>query len=213
MDLEALLEEKGQLFSEELGIDVEHEPFKWFIASVLFGGRISTDIAKRTYREYEKRGLTTPEAIDSAWHYTLVRTHGAGGYARYDEITADYMKSIAKELLEEYDGDIQNVHEKSQSPRELKQNLQNFKGVGPVTTRIFLREMRGIWEKADPNLTAIEKKAAKNLGIVSNENNITEQVKQYWDYDCVQGFDFRNLQAALVRHGLHLRRSESSDSP
>jgi hypothetical protein len=54
MDLQKLLKEKGELFSEELGIDVEKEPFKWFIASVLFGGRISTDIAKRTYREYEK---------------------------------------------------------------------------------------------------------------------------------------------------------------
>lgn len=113
MDLDVLLEEKGQLFSEELGIDVEDEPFKWFIASVLFGGRISTDIAKRTYREYETRDLTTPEAIDSAWRYTLIRAHGAGGYARYDGITADYMKSITKKLLDEYDGDMRNIEQES----------------------------------------------------------------------------------------------------
>ncbi|MGM0687384.1 MAG: hypothetical protein ACQET3_10475 [Promethearchaeati archaeon] len=208
MDLEQLLEEKGRLFSEELGIDVENEPFKWFIASVLFGARISTDIAKRTYREYEEKGLTTPEAIDSAWRYTLIRTHGNGGYARYDGITADYMKSISEKILDEYDGDIRNVDRQSDSSNELEKRLEEFEGVGPVTTKIFLRELRGIWQNADPELTDIEKNAAKDLGFISNGENATDKVKQFWQDSRTERFDFRNLQAALVRHGLNIRRSE-----
>jgi 3-hydroxyacyl-CoA dehydrogenase len=208
MDLEALLEEKGQLFSEELGIDVEHEPFKWFIASVLFGGRIYTDIAKRTYREYETRDLTTPEAIDSAWRYTLIRAHGAGGYARYDGITADYMKSITKKLLDEYDGDMRNIEQESSTTKELEEKLEEFHGVGPVTVKIFLRELRGIWDNADPELSDIETMAAKDCGIVFDEQNATLQVKQFWDENAIDELDLRHMQAALVRHGLDIRRSE-----
>lgn len=78
-DIQELLERKGDLFSTELGIDVENEPFKWLVASVLFGGRISVKIAKETYKVYEDRGFVTPAAIDSAWYHTLVKAHGEGG--------------------------------------------------------------------------------------------------------------------------------------
>jgi hypothetical protein len=41
---------KSRLYSEELGIDLgkndEGELFKWFLASILFGARISETIAK-----------------------------------------------------------------------------------------------------------------------------------------------------------------------
>jgi len=63
MDLLHLRKKHGKLYSEKLGIDVEEEPFKWFLASVLFRARISTTIAKSTYRAYEEAGVTTPERI------------------------------------------------------------------------------------------------------------------------------------------------------
>jgi hypothetical protein len=43
---------KSRLYSEELGIDLgkndEGELFKWFLASILFGARISETIAKNS---------------------------------------------------------------------------------------------------------------------------------------------------------------------
>ena len=48
MNLNELLKNYGELYSKELGIDVKKEPFKWFLASILFGARISTGIAKKT---------------------------------------------------------------------------------------------------------------------------------------------------------------------
>lgn len=66
MDLQQLLEEYGKLFSQELGINANKEPFKWFLASILFGARISTTIAKNIYKAYEEAGLTAPESIARA---------------------------------------------------------------------------------------------------------------------------------------------------
>ena len=43
-------------YSGELGLDLRKaaDRFKWFLASILFAKRISSEIAKRTYREFEK---------------------------------------------------------------------------------------------------------------------------------------------------------------
>lgn len=156
MELERLLAEEGQLFSEELGIDVEREPFKWFLASMLFGARISVDVARRTYRAYEGAGLTSPERIAAASRFKLISLHGRGGYARYDNITADYVKGAAEKLIREYGGDIRRLDEESESPRDLEEKLLQFRGVGPVTVKIFLCELRGVWRNADPDLTEVE---------------------------------------------------------
>jgi hypothetical protein len=46
-------------YSAELGLDLRkaEDRFKWFLASILFAKRISSEIAKRTYREFEKGEL------------------------------------------------------------------------------------------------------------------------------------------------------------
>ena len=49
------------LYSEELGIalarDDDHEYFKWFLASLLFSGRISATIARHAYQAFAENGL------------------------------------------------------------------------------------------------------------------------------------------------------------
>ena len=70
-------------FSEELGIDLascrEKEIFKWFLASLLFGARISTKTARKTYKQFETRGLVTPKAIQKADWNRLVEVLDEGG--------------------------------------------------------------------------------------------------------------------------------------
>jgi hypothetical protein len=39
------------------------------------------------------------------------------------------------------------------------------KGIGPTTVSIFLREMRGVWSKADPEPSPLVKLAMSELGI------------------------------------------------
>ena len=67
------------LYSEELGIALrenkERESFKWFLASLLFGGRISETIAKNTYRTFERYSLLRPRKIpDAGWVFSLTRS-------------------------------------------------------------------------------------------------------------------------------------------
>lgn len=84
------LKEQFPLYSEDLGIDltVPEDRFRWFLASILFGARISEKIAARTYMALERAGLDSPENILSAGWDELVRILDEGGYVRYDFSTA-----------------------------------------------------------------------------------------------------------------------------
>lgn len=210
IDLYQLLQKYGQLYSMELGIDLRKDPFRWLLASILFGARISTTIAKKTYQVYEEAGLNTPEKIALADRGQLIKVHGRGGYARYDGITADYMQGVARKLLQDYGGDVRELDKKSRSPVELEERLLQFVGIGPVTMRIFLRELRGVWKNADPEPTKIEIMAAIKLGIVESDEGILEKLKGFWQEKRIEGYDFRNFEAALVRVGLKLRRGKVS---
>ncbi len=135
------------LYSEDLGIDISSPEgrFKWFIASILFGARISEKIAMNTYRTFEKYGLVDPEKIIEAGWDELVRVLGEGGYARYDFSTATKLRNIMKEIKVRY-GSLENIYALSKDTADLRNRLMEFKGIGEVTSQIFLRELRGIWD-------------------------------------------------------------------
>ncbi len=142
---------KLRSYSEELGLDLAKptDRFKWFLASILFAKRISANVAKETFRQFEQEELTSPEAILEAGWDQLVKVLDSGGYTRYDFSTATILLGIAKALKERY-GNLEKLHEESTNSKDLEKRLQEFKGVGPVGVNIFLRELRGIWEKAKP---------------------------------------------------------------
>ncbi len=58
-----LLQWKGKTYATELDIFLTDRNsgkiFKWFLAALLFGTRISEEIARRTYRHFQTNGLTT----------------------------------------------------------------------------------------------------------------------------------------------------------
>ncbi len=135
------------LYSEDLGIDLKKPSgrFRWFLASILFGARISERIAMKTYKTFEKYGILSPEKIlDAGWD-ELVRILDEGGYVRYDFSPATKLLSIMKELKEKY-GSLEKLYAKSRNTDELKSKLMEFKGIGEVTSQIFLRELRGVWK-------------------------------------------------------------------
>jgi len=157
---------KLQSYSEELRLDLTRpeDRFKWFLASVLFAKRISAKTAKETYRYFEQEGLTSPADILEAGWDRLVEVLDSGGYTRYDFSTATNLLGIAKALEEKY-GDLERLHTESTSPSDLESRLQEFRGVGPVGVNIFLRELRGIWEKAKPNPSPMAVATAQKIGL------------------------------------------------
>lgn len=122
----------------------EAELFKWFLACLLFGKPIQTEIAERAYRELVGERLTSPQAILRAGWDKLVAVLDRARYVRYDFSTATKLLEVCGELQRRY-GTLSNLLAQAKTPRELLQRLQEFKHVGPVTARIFLRDVRPIW--------------------------------------------------------------------
>ncbi len=178
--IHALMTRQQGRYSIELGIDLSsgrsRDIFRWFLASVLFGARISAAIVKKTYREFEAGGIASPKTIIDAGWDGLVEILDRGGYVRYDFKTATKLLDLCRSLTEKYDGDLANLHAAAIDLRDLEERLKALaKGIGEVTVNIFLREMRGIWGKADPLPSDLVVMAAKNKRIVSK--NLTDRTK------------------------------------
>lgn len=201
----SLLQSMGGAFSRELGIDLSSgsrlEVSRWFLAAKLFGARISSSIAARAYREFERRGVVLPEHIlDTGWD-GLVEILDAGGYVRYDFSTATKLLSIMKDLQEQYGGDLNNLHEQARNEKDLEDRLKGLgKGIGDVTVNIFLRELRTVWPKARPALCVTARMAAVHLGLMKEGESLVT-LERIWAENRIRGLDFRDFQAALVRLG------------
>ena len=158
------------LYSEELGIALqankEREYFKWFLASLLFGGRISETIAKNTYRTLERHSLLTPRKIlDAGWNFLVNPIMREGGYVRYDGRKSTQILRDCEMLFEQYNGRLTMLHDMAKNRRDLENLLLSFYGVGPVTVNIFLRELRPYWHNADPSPLPVVSEAAAKLGL------------------------------------------------
>src|SRR6266704_2602698 len=142
--------EQKKIYAKEPGIDLsskqEAEYFKWFLACLLFGKPIQQEVAKRTYFEFVNEGLATPDAIIHAGWDKLVEVLDKGHYVRFDYSTATKLLDVCKTLKEKY-GTLTNLLKQSQTIDELSSRLQDFKGVGPKTTEIFLRDMAPIFSE------------------------------------------------------------------
>jgi len=216
-----LMEKWGGRYSKELGIDIESgisgEIFKWFLASILFGARISQVNARQTYYEFEKRKVITPDAIIGTGWDGLVEILDTGGYMRYDFKTATKLLEIMQMLNLLYGGDLNILHEKARDPEDLKSKLMEFKGVGPVTVNIFLRELRGIWEKAQPLPGDPVIIAAKHLGLTVLEGNDEEEKKMLLIElkrileKAGLSYRFSDFEAALVKFGIDQRRKRPGE--
>jgi hypothetical protein len=139
---------KRNIRSSELGIDIgslqERELFRWFLACLLFGKPIQQEIAQRAFLQLDQAGLDSPQAIlDAGWD-RLVDLLDRAHYVRYDFSTASKLLDVCNALTGRY-GALKQVIAQSATPAQLAETLQEFKGIGPVTTRIFIREIRPIW--------------------------------------------------------------------
>lgn len=213
--VKTLLQALGGSFSTSLGIDLASgdsgEIFKWFLASMLFGARIGEKIAANTYQEFARRGVVTPQRVlDTGWD-GLVEILDSGGYVRYDFKTATQLLEITRTLQERYAGYLNLLHQEAKDERDLESRLMEFKGIGPVTTNIFLRELRGVWEKANPLPSDLVILAARNLSLTPYVGKTTEERAQIlfdlWKA-LPEPLTFADFESALLRLGKEWCRKE-----
>jgi len=198
----------GQKYSEILGINLgrrdEGEIFRWFFASVLFGAPITESAVIRTYECFKERKVLEPQKIlDTGWD-GLVEILDAGSYTRYDFKTADKLLEVMGNLITKYEGNLDLLHEQAADSSDLEKRLKELgKGIGDVTVGIFLRELRGIWKKANPEPTPLVVLAAKNLGILreGRPQEPLQELERFWIENKVNGKDFVNFETALLRVG------------
>ncbi len=215
---EALVRQAGGCFSHALGINLAapdaSERFKWFLAAVLYGARISESIASRTWCAFAARGMLSPERIlDSGWN-TLVEILDAGGYVRYDYKTATKLLEVCGSLVREYGGSLDALHDSARDPRDLEARLKALgKGIGDTTVGIFLRELRGVWSQANPPLSPLAATAAQTLGYLrpglDDPRRALASLKQTWSARGLPAGEFPDFESALVHEGLRLRRQAS----
>ncbi len=203
-----LIKNLGRRYSKILGIDLrkgdDDEIFKWFLTSVLFGAPISETSVLRTYRCFERRGLLTPEKIlKTGWH-GLVEILDEGGYTRYDFKTSDKLLEVMGNLIAKYEGSLNLLHQQALHSSDLEKRLKDLgKGIGEVTVSIFLRELRGLWKKANPKPTPLVILAAKNLELIGEQNleRALRKLKSFWRKNKIARKTFANFETALLRLG------------
>jgi hypothetical protein len=191
--------ETTELYSEELDIDLargsEDACFRWFLASLLFGARISEITAKNTYWSFLRQGLSSPASIlQAGWDFLVNPVMREGGYVRYDGRKSTQILRDCERLVADYGGRLSRLHQAARDPRDLERSLLAFYGVGPVTTNIFLRELRPFWAKADPDpLPAVE--------------TLARRLSVDLDRSPRKSLRFARVEAGLIRRRRELGRS------
>jgi hypothetical protein len=198
--LKDLVVRYGQPYSDMLGISLKsgrnEETVKWFLAAILYSKPIRESSATRTYQCFEKYGVTSGHSILRAGWDRLVRILDEGGYTRYDFSTADKLLEVFGNLERRYDGNLTRLYEESKDEVELEANLKGLgKGIGDTTVSIFLRDMRYVWNRAEPKPTPLVTVASKRLRI--------RDLKQYAKK---HRMDIVRLETALLRYSKNFLR-------
>lgn len=198
-----LVERLGGRFSTEAGIDVDggvHEVERWFLASTLFGTRISAAIAVRTYRVLDGAGVSTiDDAGRRSWD-ELVALLDEGGYARYGFRTASRLLALSAAVSERHPEGIARFGAQARQLDELVVALDALPGWGPTTIGAFLRELRGVWPVVTVPLDPRAERAAHHLGLAARRGPLT--VATLARIAARAELDPRDLEAALVRLAL-----------
>jgi hypothetical protein len=188
----------GGRFSTELGMDVDRgadDVERWALAATLLGNRISTGIAMRTYRELERAGVRTLADAGVRSREELVTLLDRGGYARYDERTARRLLALAEAVCDRYEGGLATLGRRLTDADELERALGALPGWGPVTTRAFLRELRGAWPGADVALDERAEAAAGHVVLPAGLDAVRSVA-------AAARLDVRDLETGLVRLAL-----------
>jgi endonuclease III len=127
----------------EFGLDVlsgDTDMFRWFLLCYLFGKPIRSETAVATWQLFIDKKLDTPWAIVEASEYDLARVLHAGGYTRYQHVTARGLQACMERLIREYEGSLLLMLESSQDEDEFTKRLRSLYGVGAKVAEIFTRE-------------------------------------------------------------------------
>jgi endonuclease III len=133
----------SQLTAADLGIDpsTDQGMFDWLLASILFGRPVPQRTAGSAYAKFKADGWDTAEQFAADDRHPLWRELWEGGYHRMSSVMVEELREAMRALIDDWGGSVARLVRTSSSRQEISARLQAFKGVGPKTAEIFLREI------------------------------------------------------------------------
>jgi hypothetical protein len=198
----------GGSYSRLLGINLagmeSDELFKWFVAAILLGSPVRAGSALSAFRRIESSGLLEPRSLANVDETLLVDHLLASGITGYTKRIAATLRLAVQSLVVEYDADINRLHFFAEDENDLIRRLRQLGRKVPLrAVNLFLREMRGVWDKAHPGLSRAAIEAACCLGVIDNdsEGEVAEVVRALWHRTGHGGRSYADFEVALVRLG------------
>jgi len=147
--VDRLVAEHGTTYAEDAGIRLRDEPaplYQLLVLTTLASARISASVAVAAARELFAAGLRTPQRMRASTRRERVVALGRAGYRRYDESTATKLEESAALLIEAHAGDLRALRpDRAGGAEELALRIAEFPRIGPVGSRIFVREVQDVW--------------------------------------------------------------------
>lgn len=131
----------------------------------------------------------------------LVELLDRGGYVRYDYKTASRLLDLAATMAARYPDGLKALSHLE--PDRLQAELDALPGWGPVTIRLFLRELRGVWPGAELPIDPRALSAARQLHLRPPRHGQLAWLRRQARDGAI---DVRDLESALVRASLLHRR-------
>jgi endonuclease III len=199
-----LLDRAGATYAEQAGIHLADRPaplFQLLVLAQLLSTRISAEVAVAAARELHAEGLTTARKAATAERRRVISALGRARYKRYDEITATRLTESAQRVLDWYGGALRRLAEGAERDVDAASRLlQECPGIGPVGSRIFLREVQHVWVWVRPYADVRVIAAAQELGL---PQSVPELVRLAGTKDLAA------MSAALVHVSLDRRTREA----
>ncbi len=198
----------GGSYSRLLGIKLagmeSDESFKWFVAAILLGSPVRVGSALAAYRQLESRGLLEPRTLATVEEATLAELLIGVGVTGYTRRIAATLRRAVESLVVDYDADINRLHFFAEDETDLVHRLRRLGRTVPLrAVNLFLREMRGVWDKAHPGLSRAAIDAACCLGVIDGDSpeEAAEAVTAMWHRATHGGRSYADFEVALVRLG------------
>lgn len=201
-----LVDKFGGRYSAELGIDVDksdREVERWFLASVLFNHRATFEPSPEVLQKLREGGVQTMADVADRREADLAALwEGLGDLERYNRRSAARFHKLARQLRSDHGGNISSM-KCITNQDELHEAVSKLYAVGPSTANAFLRELRGTWPGANPELGTRSLSALRHLRMVDPSDNPPYAVV----WSCLghvandSAVDFRDLEVALIRFG------------
>ncbi|WP_227997485.1 endonuclease [Nocardia australiensis] len=165
----ALLDRAGTGYAAEAGIKLADRPaplFQLLMMAELLSTRITARIAVAATRALIDTGYRTPRRVADADWQELVDVLDRAHYKRYDESAATRLGANACRVLDEYGGDLRKLAEESvHDVKHAARLLQQFQGIGPTGSDIFLREIQDVWTWVRPHFDERARRGAERINL------------------------------------------------